>query len=168
MIVKGKLSDTKKLTEIALTSKAFWGYSKENIASWRSDLTVTSKMIEECDVFKFLQNDKIAGFYILNPPEKTTYYSNQVYTEQSRSIEESLSVELEMLFVLPEFIGKGIGKQLLQHSFEKAQKLNCESMTLLADPNAVPFYSSQGFYEIDKKESSIPNRFLPVMQKDLV
>ena len=40
-------------------------------------------------------------------------------------------------------------------------------MTLLADPNAFPFYMSQGFIIIDQKESSIPNRFLPIMQKDL-
>tara|TARA_B110001454_G_scaffold58997_1_gene57727 strand:- start:69 stop:191 length:123 start_codon:yes stop_codon:yes gene_type:complete len=40
-------------------------------------------------------------------------------------------------------------------------------MTLLADPNAVPFYDKKGFYEVDKKESSIPGRFLPVLQKYL-
>lgn len=149
MIVSTNSSDGELLTEIALTSKAYWGYSKENIDSWKEDLTVTSKMILECDVFKFLKDDKIAGFYILNPPIKNT-------------------IELEMLFVLPEFIGKGIGKQLLHHAFEKAKKLGSKSMTLLADPNAVLFYNSQGFYEVDKKESSIPNRFLPVLKKDLV
>ena len=149
MIVPADISDGKILTDIALTSKAYWGYSKADVESWRKDLTVTSMMLSECDVFKFLQNDSIAGFYILNPPTNN-------------------EVELEMLFVIPEFIGTGIGKQLLKHSFEKAQNLACKSMTLLADPNAVPFYTSQGFYEIDRKESSIPNRFLPVMQKDLV
>ena len=76
-------------------------------------------------------------------------------------------ITLEMLFVLPGFIGKGIGKQLLLHSFEEAKKRGVEFITLLADPNAVSFYSSQGFYQTDEKESSIPNRFLSVMQKDL-
>ena len=149
MIVSADISDGEILTKIAVTSKAFWGYSKADIESWRSDLTITSEMIEELIIYKFLQEDIIAGFYILNLPKKT-------------------SIELEMLFVLPEFIGKGIGKQLLQHSFEKAHNLTCKSMTLLADPNAVSFYTSQGFYEIDRKESSIPNRFLPILKKDLV
>lgn len=40
-------------------------------------------------------------------------------------------------------------------------------MTVLADPNAVPFYSSQGFVIVAKKDSSIAGRFLSVMQKDL-
>ncbi len=148
MIVSATIIDAKQLTEIALISKAFWGYSNELIESWREDLTITSKMISDFSVYKFLVDDAIAGFYVLNPPKEKT-------------------IELEMLFVLPEFIGKGIGKKLLHHSFEKVKEHKVKSMTLLADPNAVSFYCSQGFYEIDKKESSIPNRFLPVLQKDL-
>ena len=148
MIVSADISDANKLTKIALISKAYWGYSNDLIESWRGDLTVTSTMISESQIFKFLVDDETAGFYFLNPPK-------------------GKSIELEMLFVLPAFIGKGVGKQLLQHSFRKAVELKATSMTLLADPNAVPFYKSQGFYEIDKKESSIAGRFLPVMQKDL-
>lgn len=148
MIVSAKTSDGNLLTELALTSKAFWGYDAELVETLRNDLTVTSKMIEERMVFKFLHNDKTAGFYMLNPPSEN-------------------KIELEMLFVLPEFIGKGIGKKLVQHSFEKVKKINAISMTLLADPNAEQFYKSQGFKIISKKESSVKNRFLPVMQKDL-
>lgn len=105
-------------------------------------------MIKELLVYKFIQNQKTVGFYILNQPIKQ-------------------SIELEMLFVLPEFIGKGIGKKLLIHAFENALKLKASNLTLLADPNAEFFYKSQGFICIDKKESAIPNRFLLIMQKDL-
>lgn len=148
MIIAADFSDANLLTEIALQSKAFWGYSDELIESWRNDLTVTSKMISESTIFKYIVDDIVAGFYFLNPPLGET-------------------IELEMLFVLPKFIGKGIGKQLLKHAFDKAIDLNTTSITLLADPNAVPFYQSQWLYQIDQKESSIAGRFLPVMQKDL-
>ena len=148
MIQIATIKDTDLLTNIALLSKAHWGYSNELIDSWRGDLTVTSKMIEDVFVYKFVQNDKIAGYYILNQPIEN-------------------NIELEMLFILPEFIGKGIGKKLLLHAFTKALNLNANELTLLADPNAVAFYESQGFIIIDKKESIIPNRFLPIMQKDL-
>ncbi|MCT4699871.1 GNAT family N-acetyltransferase [Tenacibaculum haliotis] len=148
MIQIASTKDIELLTNIALISKAYWGYPNELIESWRSDLTVTPKMIEDAFVYKFVQNNKIAGFYILNQPIKN-------------------NIELEMLFILPEFIGKGIGKRLLLHAFEKARKLNINKLTLLADPNAVDFYKSQGFIIIDKKESTIPNRFLPIMQADL-
>lgn len=148
MIVAAETTDANSLTNIALTSKAFWGYSKELIESWREDLTITATMISESYIFKFMINETTAGFYFLNLPE-------------------GKSIALEMLFVLPELVRKGIGKQLLHHSFHKAIELKANSMILLADPNAVSFYQSQGFYQIDAKESSIPNRFLPVMQKDL-
>ena len=146
MIVPAEITDAKQLTKIALQSKAFWGYSDELIANWKDDLTVTLKMIRKCNVFKFFVDDSIAGFYVLNPPMED-------------------AIELEMLFVLPKFIGKGVGNQLITHAFQKAKELKVATMTLLADPNAVPFYQKKGFYEIDKKESTIPNRFLPVMKK---
>ncbi|CAM1351307.1 GNAT family N-acetyltransferase [Tenacibaculum insulae] len=148
MITKATIKDVDLLTNIALISKAHWGYSNELIESWRTDLTVTLKMIEEAMVYKFIQNNKIAGFYILNQSKEN-------------------NIELEMLFILPEFIGKGIGKKLLLHAFKESQRLNTNTITLLADPNAIAFYKSQGFKIIDKKESTIPNRFLPIMQKDL-
>jgi len=47
MIVKATISDAKRLTEIALKSKAFWGYSNELIEDWREDLTITSTMFQE-------------------------------------------------------------------------------------------------------------------------
>ena len=148
MIVKANISDTKLLSEIAMISKSFWGYTKQQLDSLVDDLTVSEKLILETHTFNFLVEDKIVGFYILNQQQNN-------------------NCELEMLFVLPNFIGKGIGKQLLQHAFKKAKNLKVKTVALLADPNAVAFYTSQGFKIIYKKESSIAGRFLPIMQKDL-
>ncbi|MDD7914951.1 GNAT family N-acetyltransferase [Polaribacter ponticola] len=148
MIKIAEISDAKRLTKIALKSKSFWGYTNDILESWVEDLTVSERIIEEMIVYKFISDDKIIGFYILNQPELRV-------------------VELEFLFVLPVFIGKGIGNQLIQHAFQKAKDLGCNKITLLADPNAVTFYGSKGFEIIDKKESSIAGRFLPIMQKDL-
>jgi N-acetylglutamate synthase-like GNAT family acetyltransferase len=148
MIVFSNISDALKLTEIALKSKAFWGYSDELLKSWTHDLTVTEKMIREMMVYKFISDDEIIGFYILNQPKETI-------------------IELEFLFVLPSFIGKGIGNQLLQHAFIKAKNLKCTQVSLLADPHAVSFYESKGFVKVGNKQSAIVGRFLPLMQRDL-
>ena len=148
MIVNAVSSDADTLTKIALESKAIWGYTAAQIESWTEELTVSQKMVEEMIVFKFLQNEMITGFCILNKP-----------------IEDK--VELEFLFVLPEFLGKGIGKKLLHHSFKESKNRNCKEMTLLADPFAEVFYESQGFKTIGQKESNVFNRFLPVMHRYL-
>ena len=147
MIVAANISDAKELTEIAIKSKAFWGYSRKLIDSWTDDLTITDKIINTMYVYNFIEKNMIVGFYVLNEPSNN-------------------NVELEFLFVLPKFIGKGFGKELLLHAFKKAKKLNCISITLLADPNAIKFYSLHGFYQIGKKDSSIPGRFLPILKKD--
>jgi N-acetylglutamate synthase-like GNAT family acetyltransferase len=148
MIISANTSDAKILTEIALKSKSFWGYSNEILQGWIEDLTVSKRIIQEMMVYKIISDDKPVGFYILNQPKKQ-------------------SIELEFLFVLPDFIGKGIGNQLIHHAFKKAKELKCKQVIVLADPNAVSFYEAKGFIIIDKKESSISGRFLPLMQKDL-
>lgn len=149
MIFSAEINDADELTTIALQSKAYWNYTDELIESWRDDLTVTPNMIQEMLVYKYVTNEQIQGFYILNQPKDK-------------------SIELEFLFILPEAIGKGIGKKLLKHAFQQAKQLNSTTMTLLADPNAESFYNHYGFIRVAEKESSIPNRFLPVMEKDLV
>lgn len=148
MIEFAVISDAKKLTQVALKSKSFWGYSSELLKKWEQELTVSEKMIQEMMVYKFVSDDEIIGFYILNQPKEKT-------------------IEIEFLFVLPSFIGKGIGGKLLQHAYLKALSLNCNSVFLIADPNAVPFYESKGFVKIGEKESAVFGRVLPIMQKGL-
>lgn len=149
MIVEATVNDNSILTEVALQSKAFWGYSKQYLQSWEKDLTVTSTMIQNLFVFKYLHDNEIVGFYILNTIKQN-------------------SVELQFLFVKPEFIGNAIGSKLLQHAFEIAKNNGSKIMTLLADPNAIQFYEKNGFEIIAKKESSIKGRYLPIMQKQLI
>lgn len=148
MIVSATTSDAKLLTEIAVQSKGFWGYSKELLSSWKEELTVTETIISKMIVFKYLINNQIIGFYIL-----------QIINPQK--------AELEFLFIAPKFIGKGIGSQLLKHATIKANELKIVSLFVLSDPNAVAFYKNNGFVTVAKKQSTIAGRFLPVMQKDL-
>lgn len=148
MIVKATPLDAQLLTDIAIESKSYWGYNSEILYSWQDDLTVTKNMIAKLICYKVLCDDETVGFYILNQPKNA-------------------AIELEFLFVKPTFIAKGFGNQLIQHAISEAKQLNVKKITLLADPNAEAFYKSKGFYSIDYKESSVKNRFLPVMKLDI-
>ncbi len=149
MIVKASKEDAEELTEIALASKAYWGYSQEQIESWREDLTVTPEMVERNEI-KFIGTQKgIGAFYILNLDESDDYCT------------------LEFLFVRPDFIGRGFGRALLRHVFGSAKAGKKRYMRVLSDPNAEPFYAKYGFKVIAQEKSSIPGRFLPVMEKDI-
>ncbi len=148
MIVKSVRTDAEILTDIAIKSKAYWGYTHKQIESWREDLTVTPEMFQKYNICKYLVDNQIAGFYILEEVDKKT--SN-----------------LKFLFISPDFIKKGIGYQLLQHAIISSKEQNYHVMQVLSDPNAEPFYAKHGFKEVGKEKSSIPNRFLPIMQKEL-
>lgn len=149
MIILADISEAKKLTEIAMQSKAFWGYSNELIESWREDLTVTSKMFEDWNVYKYVFDGEIAGFYILNRANIRTSF-------------------LEFLFVAPKFINKGIGKELVNHAIQYCIGGSCTIINVLSDPNAKNFYKKQGFKVIAKRESSVPGRFLPEMEYEII
>ena len=149
MIVKASKEDAEELTEIALASKAYWGYSQEQLESWREDLTVTPEMVENNEI-KFIGTQKeIGAFYILNLDEPDDYCT------------------LEFLFVRPDFIGRGFGRVLLKQAFLSAKANKKKYMRVLSDPNAESFYAKYGFKVIAQEKSSIPNRFLPIMEKDI-
>ena len=149
MIEKAVVSDSEILTEIAIQSKGYWGYTTEQLESWRKDLTVSKEHIAEWEVYKFVDEKQIAGFYALGIDLKTQ------------------TACIEFLFVLPTWIGKAIGIQLLQHAFENARSHNMRKISVVSDPNAKNFYAKYGFREVALEESSIPDRYLPVMEKIL-
>jgi len=145
MIVKAQSSDAEIFTLISLASKAHWNYTKEQLESWREDLTIVPENFEEWHGSKFIIDDEIVGFYLLNRVNARTCC-------------------LEFLFVLPKVIGKGVGRQLIEHAIESCKANGCEVLNVLSDPNAESFYTKQGFKTISSKESAVKGRFLPEME----
>lgn len=145
MIIPAISSDATMLTEIALESKAHWGYTVAQLESWRDDLTILPETFNSWRGSKFMFENEIGGFYLLNRVNARTCY-------------------LEFLFVKPKFIGKNIGKQLVEHAIASCRTNGCGVLNVLSDPNAEPFYAKHGFKTIYQKQSSIPGRFLPEME----
>ncbi|RZJ52941.1 MAG: N-acetyltransferase, partial [Flavobacterium sp.] len=99
-IQKAKPEDHIRLTEITKKSKAFWGYSEEQILAWDKQLTITSAYIKNNPVFNLVEENKIMGYY-------------------SYIIEENNQVKLDNLFLLPEYIGKGLGALLMNDFLQR-------------------------------------------------
>lgn len=147
-IQKAKPEDHIRLTEITKKSKAFWGYSKEQILAWDNQLTITSAYIQNNPVFNLVEKNKIMGYY-------------------SYIIEENNQVKLDNLFLLPEYIGKGFGLYLMNDFLQRMQNEKCQKIILDSEPNAEQFYQKLGFKKIGEFETSIKNRFMPIMEMDL-
>lgn len=147
-IEKANITDNETLTSITKKSKAYWGYSAEQIQKWDKNLTISQDYIRNNNTFKLTENDLILGYY-------------------SYLFENEKTVKLDNLFILPEHIGKGFGKQLLLDFLNKMKEEKIERIILDSEPNAESFYSKMGFVKIGEFETSIKNRFMPIMEMKL-
>ena len=147
-ISKATTDDAEILTNITKKSKSHWGYSNEQIESWSSQLTITTNYIETNKIYKLVINDLVVGYY-------------------SYVILEENVVQLDNLFVLPEYIRKGLGTFLMSDFLDRCKALKFQKVVLDADPNAENFYKKNGFKTIGQIETSIKDRFLPIMELHL-
>lgn len=147
-IEKANINDNETLTAITKKSKAYWGYSAEQIQKWDKNLTISQDYIRNNNTFKLTENDLILGYY-------------------SYLFENEKTVKLDNLFILPEHIGKGFGKQLLLDFLNRMKEEKIEKIILDSEPNAESFYSKMGFVKIGEFETFIKNRFMPIMEMKL-
>jgi len=68
---------------------------------------------------------------------------------------------------LPEYIGKGFGKYLTGDFLKRMRDQEIKKIILDSEPNATEFYLKMGFEKIGEFETSIKNRFMPIMEMTL-
>ena len=139
-IRRAKVEEAATLTEIALAAKRHWNYPEHWIELWRQELTVTSEFIKRHEVFIAIEHDQPVGFYALVTSDGIT--------------------ELDHLWVLPEWMGKGIGRQLMNHALDRAAAIGAERIEIVSDPNAEGFYRKAGAIPIGEVLSSIEGQQL--------
>jgi len=142
------LDDAEILSNLAIRSKAHWGYSREFMQACIDELSVSPAHIEDNDFHYMVAvvDEKIVGFYEL----------------EDISGDE---IELGALFVEPDHIGTGVGKALIESAKHHAVTLGASKLNIQGDPNAERFYRKAGCEPTGSKESeSIPGRFLPTFQ----
>ena len=150
VIRRAVAEDADALTDLALRSKAHWGYDAAFMAACVEELTTTAGAISTNEIWLAEACGEIIGFYEL------IAYTGRRYGE------------IRMCFVAPEHMGRGIGRRLWGHVEARAAAHNLERLGLDADPNAVPFYSAMGMAVIGESPSgSIAGRMLPRMEKQL-
>lgn len=144
-IRRARPDEAEVLSELAFRSKAFWGYDETFMASCRDELTVTPEALEKRSYYLLQMEGQIAGFYnLLEAPE---------------------GVYLHNLFIAPEFIGQGIGKQLWAHMVREAKALSYPVILIESDPHAEPFYLSRGAKRVRSVPSSVMSgRELPLLE----
>ena len=137
------------LSALALRSKGYWGYSVEFLSACVTELTVMPDRAMHQPVFVAVAEDRIVGFYGLDRLDDTR-------------------CELDFLFVEPDEMAKGYGRELLEHAKTAAQQLGCTTLIIQGDPHAGTFYRAAGAKQTGHRpSSSIPDRLLPLFEIEL-
>jgi N-acetylglutamate synthase-like GNAT family acetyltransferase len=132
------------LSELALRSKAHWGYDAEFLDRCRAVLTLRSDEIEARRTVLAEEDEKVQGFYTLDDGE------------------------LGNLWIDPGHLRKGVGRRLWAHAVETARALGFKELFVVADPHAEGFYRAMGAIRIGEVPSEIePGRRLPQLQATL-
>jgi GNAT superfamily N-acetyltransferase len=137
--------DAGTLTLIAFAAKRHWGYPEPWILHWTGGLTVAPEFIRDNEVYAATAGGEPVAFYALAGMGRT--------------------LELEHLWVSPEYIGRGMGRLLFEHALARAAALGTKSVELEADPNAEGFYRRMGAVRVGENVYEIEGhrRVLPLM-----
>ena len=144
-IRRARASEAPELTELSLRSKALWGYDAAFLARCRIAMQVKEANVETQPHYVAEIDGRMAGFYGFEAlPD---------------------GVGLDYMFVDPEFVGRGVGRALMDHAVALARDLGHASLTIVADPNAEGFYRRLGAQRVGSQASDVgPDRQLPVLR----
>jgi GNAT superfamily N-acetyltransferase len=138
------------LSELALRSKAHWGYDADFLEACRTELTVSTADVDSAVVVVLEHAGRPGAFYLLRPTDRPD------------------TADLDLFYVDPELIGAGHGRRLWRHMVGTARGSGYHRLTIDSDPNAEGFYRAMGARRVGEVPSgSIPGRSLPLLAFDL-
>ena len=148
-IRKVEPEEADEMTRIAMAAKAYWGYPDHWMEIWAPQLTFSPEYFGENESWVADVDGLPVAFYTLQEKDGNGWIEN--------------------LWVLPDYIGKGIGKRLFLHAADRSRLKGHLILQLEADPNALGFYEKMGMRRIDERKSEIHgrSRILPVMGIEL-
>lgn len=148
-IEPARIKDAAALTQIAVSAKRYWNYPERWIEIWLPALTITPIYISEHETWVAVVDEKPLGFYSLNKEDDFLWLDN--------------------LWILPEFMGQGIGRRLFHHALERSRVLGASVLKIESDPNAQSFYEKMGARKNGEHQSEVDgqSRILPVMEINL-
>ena len=144
VIRSARADEAVALSELAMRSKASWGYSHALMESFRAELTLSAVDLEHVIVIDI--DGATGGFYSLQPVSKTR-------------------AELGHLFVEPTLQRRGLGRLMIADALERARARGFRSLEIQGDPHATRFYEQLGATRVGERESeSVPGRMLPLLE----
>ncbi|MBI2332914.1 MAG: GNAT family N-acetyltransferase [Chloroflexi bacterium] len=146
VIVPAQTDHADALTKITIAAKRYWNYPERWIELWLPMLAISAEYISANETWVALTDS-----------EPIAYYSLKQETDE---------LWLDNLWVLPDYMGKGIGKELFKHAVERSRLRGVSVLKIEADPNAETFYKHMGAQKVGEHRGEVDGqpRILPVME----
>jgi GNAT superfamily N-acetyltransferase len=141
---RARSGEAAELTALVLRSKAVWGYDSEFMRRAAAELQVTEDDIRSRDILVAEAGGRLVGI--------------------AGVAHEEDPPELDLLFVDPDYKGTGLGKALLVAALAAARRRGLSELAIVSDPNAEPFYISQGAVRVGSQRSASTARQLPLLR----
>ena len=143
----GTTDDAKMLSELG--AKTFYDtFARDNTPE---NISLNMKRSFSTEVqFNELSNPNII-FLIAELENRHVGYAKLKLDSKNESITGTNTIEIERIYSLQEYIGKGIGKALMQAAIDEAKQKGCDSIWLGVwekNPRAINFYKEWGFREV--------------------
>lgn len=136
-----------RLREIAIVSKAHWGYDLEFVRRWAARGDYSPSGLRGRDIRVAEIDARLVAWAALVPRGDLVW--------------------LDDLWVEPEWIGKGVGSLLFRWAVDRGRAVGGKRLEWQAEPNSVGFYDKLGGRYLRDGEPTSWGRVLPVMGLDL-
>lgn len=135
-IISATADNVVQLNHIMRLSKGHWGYDEHYLNRFIDKYAITADYLKNNIVRLVYCNDTLIGFFSF------LYHADQ-------------SIELDNLFLYPEYIGKGLGKKIWSFCCATAKQDGIKKFFLWSDPYSESFYEKMCCIKIGSKNSTI-------------
>jgi len=136
-----------RLKEIAVASKASWGYELDKVKEWADRGDFSPGGLAKLTVFVAQAAERTIGWCSLDPRGEVWWLAD--------------------LWVEPEWIRKGVGSRLFRHGARHARRAGAKRLEWEAEPNSIGFYEKMGARHLRESAQTEWGRTLSVMGVEL-
>jgi N-acetylglutamate synthase-like GNAT family acetyltransferase len=140
-----QISDINTINRVIESAKRHWGYSDDLMDIWLPDLLLKP---EDFD---------IRTIWVLKKQKQIIAISSLVFLSNG-------VCELEDFWVIPAYMGCGIGRKMFQFIINHLEEIEAIKLVIISDPNAEKFYNKMGASRVDLFASKPEGRMLPIME----
>jgi ribosomal protein S18 acetylase RimI-like enzyme len=143
----GTTDDARMLSELGATT-FYDTFAKDNTPE-NIDAYLKASFSPEIQFSELSASDNI--FLIVETEGKPIGYAQLIMDSKEESLKGTKLMEIRRIYASQEFIGKGIGKELMQAAIGEARQRGCDSIWLgvwKKNPRAINFYKKWGFKEV--------------------